>query len=81
MHLNPRLHSHLNTAEEMVAKRLAHVQALQLALKPVLQFLMNKSKMLPTEEETFDESDIIVARVCVAVENCFFDGLKVGIMK
>ena len=65
----------------MVARRLALVQAQQLALKPVLQFLMNKSKMLPTEEETFDESDIIVARVCAAIENCFFDGLKVRIVK
>ena len=61
----------------MVAKRLALVQELQLALKPLLQLLMNKSKMLPTEEETFDESDIAVTRLCLAIENCFFDGLKV----
>ena len=61
----------------MVAKRLALVQDLQLALKPLLQLLMNKSKMLPTEEELFDESDIAVTRLCLAIENCFFDGLKV----
>ena len=65
-------------AEEMVNHRMTTVTKLQRALKPILQRVATQSKLVPNEEEVFDETNIAIARLCVAVENIFFDGLRVS---